>query len=155
MYKKLLNLSLILAVLSLCGCAISKNVVPVDSGTTIKKIYVLKNDKVHMEGLLDEIVKQIEEMGFESQAYSGDRPIDAKHYLTFTANWTWDMAMYLVYFRATLYEEGKVLGEVEYDAKMGGMNFSKFGKTADKIRPLLEELLGKVNRAPDAAPLGE
>jgi hypothetical protein len=127
----------------------------VDSETTIKKIYVLKNDKVHMEGLLDEIVKQIEEMGFESESYSGDRPVDAEHYLTFTANWGWDMAMYLVYFRATLYEEGRVLGEVEYDAKMCGMDFSKFGKTANKIRPLLEELLGRVNRQPDTAPIGE
>ena len=56
------------------------------------------------------------------------------------------MAMYLTYFRATLYENGRVLGEVEYDAKMGGGNMKKFGKTAEKIRPLLTELLGKVER---------
>jgi hypothetical protein len=138
----------------LSGCAISRNVVPVDSTVTISKIYVLQNDKVHMEELIDVLVKQLEEMGFESESYSGDRPVDAKHYMTFTANWNWDMAMYLTYFRATLYEEGRVLGEVEYDAKMGGANMGKFGKTAEKTRPLLEELLQKVRRGSNAPSIG-
>ena len=56
------------------------------------------------------------------------------------------MAMYLVYFRGTLYEDDRVLGEVEYDAKMGGGNMGKFGKTKEKIRPLLTELVSKVKR---------
>ena len=136
----------LLTLLLFSGCAISRNVVPVDSGTTIEKIYVLENEKVHMEGLVDELVSQIMNMGFRSEKYSGDRPDGAKHYLTYTANWQWDMAMYLTYFRATLYEDGRVLGEVEYDAKMGGANMNKFGKTADKIKPLILELLAKVNR---------
>lgn len=107
-----------------------------------------------MEGLLDELVAQIQGMGFESESYIGDRPANAKHYLTYTANWSWDMAMYLTYFRATLYDDGRVLGEVEYDAKMGGANMGKFGKTAEKVRPLLEELLGKVERARGASQMG-
>jgi len=128
------------------GCAISQNVQPVDSNTRIEKIYVKENPEVHMAGLLPEIVTQLQELGFKSEAYAGDRPEGARHYITFTANWNWDMAMYLTYFRATLYDDGRVLGEVEYDAKMGGANMGKFGKTADKIRPLLAELLAKVER---------
>lgn len=150
---KILLSTAILLVLS--GCAISKHVVPVDSGTTISKIYVLENDRVHMKELVNEIVTQIESMGFESEKYSGDRPEGAKHYLTYTANWQWDMAMYLTYFRATLYEEGRVLGEVEYDAKMGGANMNKFGKTGEKISPLLLELLAKVDRGSTVSSTGE
>ncbi len=108
-----------------------------------------------MEGLVDELVQQIEDMGFSSQKYSGDRPEGAKHYLTYTANWQWDMAMYLTYFKATLYEDGRVLGEVEYDAKMGGANMNKFGKTAEKIKPLLLELLAKVERGDRPASVGD
>ena len=130
----------------LTGCAISKHVTPVDSTVEIEKIYVLNNEKVHMKELVNEIVEQVKELGFESESYSGDRPVGAKHYISYTANWNWDMAMYLTYFRATLYEDGRVLGEVEYDAKMGGANMGKFGRTAEKIRPLLTELLGKVKR---------
>lgn len=144
--KNLKYLPIILSVLLLSGCAISRNVVPVDSGTVIEKIYVLENERVHMEGLVDELVSQILDLGFQSQKYSGDRPDDAKHYLTYTANWQWDMAMYLTYFKATLYEDGRVLGEVEYDAKMGGANMNKFGKTGEKIKPLLLELLSKAQR---------
>jgi len=156
MLKKLLNLTLLIALFAQFGCAISRNVVPVNPGTKIEKIYVMENDKVHMEGLIDEIIKEIKEMGFESESYSGQRPVDAKHYLTFTANWSWDMAMYLTYFRATLYEEGKVLGEVEYDSRMGGASLKKFGKTANKVRPLMEELLAKVENPSKelATPIG-
>lgn len=136
------------------GCAISKNVQSVDSSTQIEKIYVKDNPKVLMEGLLPEIVAQIEELGFASESYDGDRPANARHYITFTANWQWDMAMYLTYFRATLYEDGRILGEVEYDAKMGGANMNKFGKTAEKIRPLLTELLEKVERPGGASVIG-
>ena len=138
----------------LSGCAISRNVQPVDSTVRIDKIYVQNNPRVLMDGLLPEIVAQIRELGFPSESYTGDRPEAVRHYITFTANWNWDMAMYLTYFRATLYEEGRVLGEAEYDAKMGGANMNKFGKTADKIRPLLTQLLEKVARPGRASPIG-
>jgi hypothetical protein len=138
----------------LSGCAISQNVVSVDSNVTISKIYVLENENVHMEELINELVEQLEEMGFSSESYKGDRPEGAKHYMTYTANWNWDLAMYLTYFRATLYEDGKMLGEVEYDAKMGGGNLGKFGRTAEKVRPLLEELLQKVKREPSNPKMG-
>ena len=140
------NLILFVLLLMLSGCAISKHVTPVDSTVTISKIYVLKNDKVQYEQLVDEIVSQIETLGFDSESYEGDRPKEAQHYITYTANWTWDLAMYLTYFRATLYDDGRVLGEVEYDSKMGGLNLSKFGSAKEKIRPLMEELLAKVKR---------
>ncbi len=152
MKLKLILPLLIVSLLS--GCAISKNVQSADSNTRIQKIYVKDNPKVLMDGLLPEIVTQLQQLGFESEAYTGDRPTNARHYITYTANWNWDMAMYLTYFRATLYDEGRVLGEAEYDAKMGGANMGKFGKTAEKIRPLLTEMLQKVERPPSASLMG-
>ncbi|MFT6390373.1 MAG: hypothetical protein ACJAUP_003775 [Cellvibrionaceae bacterium] len=141
--NKLIILSLVFVI---SGCAISRHVSSVDSTVSIEKIYVQNNEKVHMKGLVKEIVTQVNELGFDSESYSGDRPASALHYIIYTGNWNWDLAMYLTYFRATLYEDGRVLGEVEYDAKMGGGNMGKFGKTASKIKPLLTELLSKVKR---------
>lgn len=140
------SILLMISMVLFSGCAISRHVTPVDSTITIGKIYVQNNEDVHMKELGTEIVTQVTQLGFESELYSGDRPAEARHYITYTGNWNWDMAMYLTYFRGTLYEDGRVLGEVEYDAKMGGANMGKFGKTAEKIRPLLTELLGKVKR---------
>lgn len=143
--KKLILLSLVV-VSFLSGCAITQNVVPVGNEITIKKIYVLENPNVHMDGLLPELLAQLEQLGFEAESYTGQRPDDAQYYMTFTANWAWDMAMYLTYFQASLFDNGKHLGEVEYDARMGGANMGKFGKTAEKVRPLLEQLFSNVKR---------
>jgi hypothetical protein len=135
-----------LTALLFSGCRITQNVTPVEPGVPIRKVYVLENDKVLMEGFLGELLKQIRDNGIDAETYTGRRAVDAKHHVTYTANWAWDMAMYLTYFHITLYEGDRVLGEAEYDAQHGGANMSKFGKTKDKIRPLLQELFGNVSR---------
>ncbi len=131
-------------VVTMTGCAISRHVVPVDSNAQIEKIYVLHNERVHMEGINQALVDIFQSLGFESELYHGDRPVGALHTFTFTANWTWDMAMYLTYFRGTLLEDGRVIGEIEYDARSGGSNMSKFGSTESKIEPLIVEMLERV-----------
>ncbi|MES2693297.1 MAG: Sbal_3080 family lipoprotein [Verrucomicrobiota bacterium] len=145
-HPALLFLPLLLASLFASGCAISKNVQSVQKGTAVQTIYVGHNDRVLMKDCTNEIVTQLKSLGFDAQRYDGDRPKEAKQYLTYTANWQWDIAMYLTYFRATLYDDGRVLGEAEYDAKMGGANLAKFGTTADKLKPLLTQLLANVER---------
>ncbi|MGJ8654537.1 MAG: Sbal_3080 family lipoprotein [Opitutaceae bacterium] len=153
---KIRTITSLLLVSLLSGCAISKNVQSVDSSVEINKIYVKDNPKVLMEGLLPELLTQINTLGFESESYSENKPANARYYMTYTANWQWDMAMYLTYFRGTLYDNGRVLGEAEYDAKMGGANMNKFGPTAEKVRPLLSEMLANVKRSGNStvAPLG-
>jgi len=133
------------------GCAISKSVHAVERGNAIQTIYVAHNPRTLMNGFEPELVTQLKGLGFDAKVYENERPKEARHYLTYTANWTWDMAMYLNYLRATLYDEGRVLGEIEYDAKLGGANMGKFGKTEGKIRPLLMELLANAERAPKGA----
>jgi hypothetical protein len=148
-YKAFVFLAL---VLFLYGCSTSQKVVRVDSTKDISKIYVQKNDKVSREEFLPELLNQLNELGFAAESYSGEAPELATYYLTYNANWMFDMD--LNYFKASLYEQGsqlgfsKLIGEVEYDAKMGDSNLNKFGHTADKIRPLLQELFVKVKRSP-------
>jgi len=142
--------------LALTGCSIKQSVDHSQTATMpISRIYVEANERVHMEGLLPEIVTQLEDMGYAVETYpEGERPSNAVHYMTFTANWRWDMAMYLYYFRAMLFEKGVLLGEAEYDASMGGMSFDKFGRTADKVRPLLEGLLNEAEAGSSANVMG-
>ncbi|HXI69353.1 MAG TPA: Sbal_3080 family lipoprotein [Verrucomicrobiae bacterium] len=133
-------------VLIFSGCTITRNVSPVSSGTSIQTIYVQRNPKVLMDGFHPELVKQIQELGFEVESYEGSTPAAARYYLTYTANWQWDVAMYLTYFDATLFEDGKSIGNVEYDARRGSGRMDKFGHTAEKIRPLLIDLFKNVDR---------
>lgn len=138
------------------GCTITQNVKPVETSPTISTIYLQKNTNVHMEGLHPEIVQQLTTLGFQVVTFDTIRPPEAKYWMNYTANWQWDMAMYLTYFQVTLMDDGQVLGRAEYDARRGGANMGKFGKTAEKIRPLLIDLLQNVKRAPagTATPMG-
>lgn len=125
----------------LSGCTIVKTATPAPTGTKIGTIYVQRNRNVHMEGLHDEIIAQLRSLGFTAETTEGARPEKAKHLMTYTANWRWDMAMYLTYFQVTLLEDSQILGRAEYDATRGGARMDKFGKTSEKIRPLLQDLL--------------
>ena len=142
----ILKLSLFaLIALVFSGCTITHSVSPVSSGIVIQKIYVQRNPKVLMQGFHPELVHQIQELGFEVESYDGNTPVAARYYMTYTANWQWDIAMYLTYFEGTLFENGKPIGNVEYDARGGNSNLDKYGHTADKIRPLLIELFKNVD----------
>jgi len=141
--------SLVLVLLS--GCTIAQTVTPAPAGTKIEKIYVQQNRNVHMDGLHEELLQQLRGLGIEAVSFEGTRPPEAVHMLSYTANWRWDMAMYLTYFQASLLEEGRVLGRAEYNATMGGARPDKFGKTAEKIRPLLIDLLQNVQRGTGSA----
>lgn len=134
------------------SCSIVKNVTPVQTGKTIDKIYVERNKNVKMDGLHPEVLEQLKSLGFQTATYEGAPPPEAVYTFVYTANWNWDLAMYLTYFQGTLMENGKVLGRAEYDSRRGSGNMAKFGKTAEKIRPLLMDLLSNVDRVKPTAP---
>ena len=126
------------------GCSISQRVIPAPAGTNIDTLYIENNSAVLMSGLVEEIQRQVRSMGYDTKIYSGERPKEAIYCLKYTANWKWDMAMYLTFFHATLLEEDRVLGTAEYDARSGGANVGKFGHTAEQLRPILTQLLVNV-----------
>lgn len=132
---------LCLFLLLLTGCAIKTNINPAPAGTEISTIYIQNNPDVFMDGMLPEIVRQLERMGYATKVYEGERPAGVIHHMEFTANWAWDIAMYLTYFRVELFQDGVPRGRAEYDARLGGFRIDKFGPTAEKMRPVLRELL--------------
>jgi hypothetical protein len=138
------KLILLIVVTLLAGCTISRNIVPIKAGVEIEKIYIQRNTKVLMDGFQPELEAQLNNLGFATESYTGEHPQEAVHRMTYQANWAWDMAMYLVYFKGTLYENDKIIGDVEYDARMGGANMNKFGATEDKLKLLLDELFKNV-----------
>lgn len=130
------------------GCSISKTVKPVAAGTTIHTIHIVKNDDtLYKQSLLDEMQAIIHEAGCQTVIVSNSQPADAEHVLQYRANWAWDLAMYLTYFQATLYEQNSIIGEVEYDARKGGGRLDKFGSTESKVRPLLQKMLAGVDHS--------
>ena len=147
MKNQLIRALLILPLLVLAtGCTINRKVSPIAPGTAIQTIAIQKNQKVLMDGFHPELVSQIEQLGFAVESYDRMPPESTPFHLVYTANWQWDMAMYLTYFQAIVMKDGKKIGEAEYDARRGSGRMDKFGGTADKIRPLLIDLFNEVDR---------
>jgi len=153
-----MKLPLALTVVFLSSCSITQKVEPIPAGTEISHVAIKQNANVHMEGLLPEIERQITSLGYQVSIYSQDAPEEADCTAEYTANWGWDLAMYLTFFRIDLYSNEAVVGEnsgatysrgahlgsAEYNAMRGGANMGKFGSTGSKIAPLLRELFSKV-----------
>lgn len=130
-------LALLSACLLLCQCN-STTFTGSAPNPPLTKLAIVKNDKLHMSGMQPEVVKQVQQMGIAATLVDTP-PTTNEPYLTFTANWAWDLAMYLRYFKAELHQNGQVISGVEY--KTSGSDMSKFGHTDEKIRPLLRQLL--------------
>jgi len=142
MLNKILLSVLLLGVLS--ACAINQNVVALKTPLKVQNICIKNNPKVLMkEGFLPELKSQIHSYGIKTSVYEGDIPAGCQYTLEYTANWAWDLAMYLTYMKLELRESGNVIASAEYDARRGGGNMGKFGHTSEKMRPLLKEMLGR------------
>jgi len=60
---------------------------------------------------------------------------------TYSANWRWDLAMYMAYAEMTVYRDGNEVGKATYDALMGGGRVDKkFIKADEKVRELVNQL---------------
>lgn len=88
---------------AVAGCAIRSDVQPVGFGR-VDSVCIERNDAVLMEGFLPALVKQIEARGVATEVYAGAPPADCRHRVTYTANWSWDMAMYLTYAQINVYD---------------------------------------------------
>jgi hypothetical protein len=126
------------AALLVAGCTISQSVDPVAERPA--EICIVRNETVHMAGFHDELVRQIEARGVAVRSFEDAISEDCHYRVSYTANWRWDMAMYLEYAQINVFEEGRPVGSAVYDATMGGANMGKFGPTAEKIRPLVAQL---------------
>ena len=137
--------------LAASGCSITKTVDPIKSAQ-VSQVCVLDNKDILMDDYQPEIQRQIEAKHIPTKVYVGGHPAECSHYLEYTANWQWDMAMYLTYAEFRVYDTKGMTGSAFYDARMGGGRLDKFGHTADKIRPLIDELFAGVTVGPVLVP---
>lgn len=133
--KHLLLLALYSLFLCQCNSVTVKGSAP---NPPVKHLAIVNNDDIHMSGTQPEMVKQIQAMGISVEVVD-KAPAGDVYYLTYSANWYWDLAMYLRYFQADLHRGTTVVGSVEYNTSGADMN--KFGRTENKIRPLLRQLI--------------
>jgi hypothetical protein len=129
---------------ALGGCSITQDVRPVGAND-IQEVCIQANPQVFMSEFKNELQRQIESLGIRvTRVYEGERPPSCTTRVEYTANWKWDLAMYLTYANLRVYQgSDRLIGEATYDAKMAGLNLGKFGTTAEKLRPLVNQLFAK------------
>ncbi|MDP6531200.1 MAG: Sbal_3080 family lipoprotein [Arenicellales bacterium] len=123
----------------LTGC-ISRRVQPA-APQAIDLICIRENKDVLMEGFLPNLQEEIHRKKILTEVFSAAPPDYCVYTMTYTANWRWDLAMYLSYARIDLYKNRNPIGEVVFDASFAGLDLRKLASAQSKIDPLLAELL--------------
>lgn len=130
---------LVAAAALLQGCTINQDVSSV-ADKEIPEITIIENPAVR-NTFLDALSAAVRKQGVEAKIGPRSSPPENYPYaMTYTANWAWDMALYLVYTEINIYHQGEKIGGAVYDAKGGGANMGKFINAEEKVNELVDEL---------------
>lgn len=130
----------------IAGCSINQKVEPVSSYDN-DSLCVVENGDVR-EGFLDALESSLAGQGVDyTLVEEGSLPEACRWTLTYTANWRWDLAMYMAYAEIKVFKGPSLKGSATYDALRGGANMNKFISAEDKIRELVNELFGAESAA--------
>jgi hypothetical protein len=125
---------------ALAGCAINQTVKPVDRFEG-KHICIVDNPAVINQGFLATYQRVLTEKGYVVRQLPVGSPLTACPVTsTYTANWRWDLAMYMAFADIKVYSNGQQAGQATYDALAGGANMGKFIKGETKIEELVNQL---------------
>jgi hypothetical protein len=132
----------LLMIVAVTGCSIKQTVKPVTPAQlTTRDICVRENPAVRA-GFLEAYRQALEGKGLVVRVLAPDTGITACPLLTtYTANWRWDLALYMAYAELTVYQNGGEIGKAVYDSLMGGGRIDKkFIKADEKVRELVDQL---------------
>ena len=129
----------ILMMTTLTACSIHQTVKPVEAFQG-KEVCIIENPAVRV-GFLDTYEQSLMSKGYHPRQLPASSslttcPISS----TYSANWRWDMALYMEYAEIKVYEEARPIGEATYNARNGGASMGKFIDAEKKIRELVNQL---------------
>src|SRR6267378_3722234 len=131
----------LLLALLLAACSIKQDVKPVTLASLSTREICIRENKAVREGFLETYRQALESKGFTVRVLDPDAGIGACPLLTtYTANWRWDLALYMAYAEMTVFRGGTEIGKATYDALMGGGRMDKFIKADEKVRELVNQL---------------
>jgi hypothetical protein len=124
---------------ALTGCAINQTVKPVERFDG-KQVCIIENRAVK-NGFLETYKRVLTEEGYAVRQLASTAAVtDCQVTSTYTANWRWDLALYMAFADIKVYNNGQQAGQVTYDALSGGANMAKFVKGETKITELVNQL---------------
>ena len=133
------SLPLVLIGLLVSGCTISQRIEPVPPLSTAE-ICIIENPDVR-EGFIETYRRVLESKNFQIKMLPKTAtPRDCRQASTYTANWRWDLLLYLAFVDINVFADGKSVGRAIYDSLGGSGNMSKFINAEKKITELVDQL---------------
>ncbi|MDQ0669178.1 MULTISPECIES: Sbal_3080 family lipoprotein [Pseudomonas] len=132
---------LIAMTLTITGCSIKQTVAPATlSNDQPPEICLIPAEGLRA-GFNTTYTAQLRSKGFQTrEVAAGSPPSVCTLSTTYIGKWTWDMALYMYYADIRVYEQGRQVGQAEYDASWGGGRLDKFIDAQNKIIELTDQL---------------
>lgn len=123
------------------ACAIRQEVQPLAyHQDQERRVCIVDNPDVR-EGFLDTYRASLENKGFEVSVLEPRASLNACSLTsTYTANWLWDLALYMAHAKITVYQDAAPVAEAMYDSRGGSGNMNKFINADEKVRELVDLL---------------
>lgn len=138
MYTKIAALAVLTFFLS--ACSITQEIEPAEISKG-KELCIIENTDVR-EGFLTEFKSVLAGRGIANRVVNASSvPADCEWTATYTANWMWDLAIYMAYAEIKIFHNGSLDGQAQYDSRRAGANMGKFIDAEEKIRELVNELM--------------
>jgi hypothetical protein len=124
---------------ALTGCAIHQTVKPVERFEGAQVCIV--EDVAVRAGFLETYRRVLTAKGYEVRMLPPSSSITTCAITsTYTARWSWDLALYMAFADIKVYSNGQQSGQATYDATGGSGNMNKFIKGDTKITELVNQL---------------
>lgn len=129
----------LLSVLGVSACSITQTVNPVPPLDT-NSICIINNENAR-ETFRDAYKRALEKKNYVVKVLPTSAVItDCSVSSTYTANWRWDLAMYMAYAEIIVFKNGQKAGDAVYSSLSGGANMGKFIHAETKINELVDLL---------------
>lgn len=132
-------LLLLIGSLAVSSCAIRQTVSPMERFEG-RQICIVQNPAVRAT-FLEAYQRALVAKGYDVKVLEANSSLIACPITsTYTANWRWDMALYMAYAELKVYNNAKPSGEAKYDALHASGNMRKFIRAEEKIIELVDQL---------------
>jgi hypothetical protein len=136
--------SLVLAALAVAGCTITTHVDPLPAGP-LASVCIRENPLLWSKQFLPALRGELARHGIATTVYGDAPPAACNRRLEYEAEWKWDVAVYLRYADLRVYDGDALVGRATYDARGAFARLDKFGRTEDRLRTLVDALVGDRN----------
>lgn len=128
--------------LALCAAACTTtNIVPVDAKLhRLGEVCIERNSRVLIRALVPGIRDAFRRHRVKTVIREPDDLEGCEYVLRYTALQGWDVAPYTRTMELELFQGEQVIGRLDYEHH-GGIAVTKYGRTVDKLDPLIDRLL--------------